>query len=130
MSIVGLRLICHRVLPYLLLLSVLHHGNGKAIGIIIVHSEGERDQAGVAGDAPVKLDNASHSLVFRFAKRFPTAYTVVGIDKNKIEGRLALQLGEQIKRFANSYLCTVTDACPGERVSYHVGMLWIHFQAD
>ena len=52
MSIVGLRLIFHRLLPFKIDIlkkrlkdslppSLLHYGNGKAIGIIIIHSQGE-----------------------------------------------------------------------------------------
>src|SRR5437868_4751441 len=100
----------------LLIALSLHYGNCKAVGIVVVHSQGERYQAWITRNTSIVFDNAVCIRILWLSESFATPYTVVSdndtawsrqaqrpikilrigrlvsIDKNKIKGSFGLQL--------------------------------------
>src|SRR6266567_1226694 len=131
-----------------------YHGDGESIRIVIVHSKVERGQAWVTGDASVIFNDASRAFIQRVAEAPTSANAIIGynnaarlsqaqcplevlgirlligIDEDKIERCFALQLGQQVKSFADSNLCPVAYPSFGEGTAHYFSMSRVDFQRD
>ena len=132
--------------------SSLYNSNSESVGIVIIHSQGERDQTGVAGDAFVIRYDASHPIICWFFEGLAATYAIVrnddaagpgqaqrplevlrirrfvSVDKDEIEGCFLLQLWEQLERFADTHFGTVADTCLHEGILHQCSMSGVDFQ--